>query len=414
MKTIKIFSALLLAVMMLVLSACGEGKTKQTTPAQTNEKATTEKSTAQQQTEGLTEADKAFLETYLADYAAGKYDGEKFFQYESFEEFVADFRYKGLPYPADQVLDTTISDELLDDTLTYLFMEDAEYTDLTEGVVQKYDRVTIDFYGLIDGKEVDKTKGTDQALDIGSRTFIEGFEEGLVGKKMGEEVRLDLMFSHYYSDAEVAGKSVTFYVTIKGIERPTLPVLTVEMFEEYFGREYADLDEAREWCRAELQANAEQQRYELLSVYLQNGIMEQLNVVQYPDKELQFYMGQYINYYGQSKSEEMDWELYCTEMLGVTYEEFLSDMELAAKEYLKPHLMIYHVIRSEGLVCTSEQLGALIEGFYMTQNTEGYYKSLEELVLDYNKYYGADYFETQVLGLAAAEKIVEYAVEAAS
>ncbi|MBQ3074898.1 MAG: hypothetical protein IJC26_02420 [Clostridia bacterium] len=117
-------------------------------------------------------------------------------------------------------------------------------------------------------------------------------------------------------------------------------------------------------------------------------------------------------YHEQVKGDS-DWGVYCSEKLGISYEELQKESELYAKEQLKPLLMIYYIGKEEGLTCTTEQIGTFIEGLYTSQNTDGYYPDLKSMVQDCTKLYGADYFEEQVIGAMASEKIIEYAVKEA-
>ncbi|MBE6711937.1 MAG: hypothetical protein E7580_00290 [Ruminococcaceae bacterium] len=423
MKKIKALSALLLAFLMLVLSACGEEKVQKNTAEPKKEKATV--ATAEKKTEAeaeqngveLTEADREYLKNYLANYEAGIFEGEKFFEYQRFTEFIAPFEYKGLTYPDDPMLQAEVTDEEVDDYLTLFFLSaavnDDQYKELSEGVVQKYDLLTLDYRGEIDGVVADNTVGTDEELLIGSGSYIDGFESGLIGKKLGEEVRLDLKFSPYYGSKDVAGKDVTFYVTIKKILRPEIPEFSLDLINEYYETEFTTVEEAKVWFKDALEVKSKNQRYSLLSTYLQQKMMEDLKVVQYPEKELEHYVDHFVAYYESVKGEDTDWNVYCSETLGLSYEDFMKEAEVYAKEQILPLLMIFHIANEEGITCTSDQISAFIEGLYTTQNAEGYYPNLEAMVKECTELFGANYFETQVIGAMVSEKIVEYAVKEA-
>lgn len=405
MKKTLAYAAFLMALVLL-LSACGQKEPEKTTE--------TAEETATSDVQGLTDADRAYLETYLSDYAEGKFTGEKLFDYQQFDEFVKPFEYKGLTYPADSMIDTEITDEEVDAFLTLFVLatqvEDEKYEELTEGTVQKYDMTVIDFRGEMDGKEAEGTSGTDQELMIGSGSFIDGFESGLIGKKIGEEVKLDLHFSPYYGAAEMADKDVTFYVTVKKVQRAEIPELTADMINAYYGTEFASMDEAKAWFKEALGSQAESEAYSCISTYLQTKIMERMEVVQYPDKELQHFTDLQMLQHEYVKGDA-DWETYASETLGMSYEALKEEAELTAKEEVKPTLMMYYVAKAEGLTCTTEQLSAYIEGFYTSQNTDGYYESLQAMVEQCVEFYGAGFFEEQVLGAMVSEKLIEYAVK---
>ncbi len=409
MKTIKGIVALALAFGMLLSLSCGKSQSTETT-------ATAEETYEEKDEQGLTASDRAFLDRYLADYEKGKFIGEKLFDYERFDEFVKDFEYKGLKYPADPMIEIEVTDEDVDSYLTLFLLassvSDDQYENITDGTVQKYDVVVVDFRGLVDGKESDGTTATDQSLVIGSDTYIDGFESGLVGKKVGEEVRLDLKFSPYYQSAEVAGKDVVFYVTIKEIQRPAIPELTVDVLNEYYQTEFKTVEEAKEWFKQALASNEKSQVYSTLSAYLQNKILDSMEVVQYPEKELGHYSDHFMKYHEEMKGDQ-DWGTYCAETLGSSYEELQEEAELYATEQIKSLLMAHCIALKEELTCTTDQIRAFIEGFYITQNSDGYYSDLQSMVEECSELYGADYFESQVIGAMVSEKIIEYAVKEA-
>lgn len=409
MKRIKALFALLMAFVMLLSVSCG--KAENSTETETAEGNDTEKDE-----QGLTGADRAFLDQYLADYDAGKFDGEKLFDYEHFTEFVKDFEYKGLTYPEDPMIEVNVTDEDVDAYLTLFLLassvSDEQYRDITDGTIQRYDVVEVDFRGLVDGKESDATTATDQSLVIGSDTYINGFESGLIGKKAGEEVRLDLKFSPYYHALDVAGKDVTFYVTIKKIQRPEIPELTADLINTYYQTEFKSVEEAREWFKQILATQERNKSYSALAAYLQNKILDKIEVVQYPDKELEHYTKHFMSYHEQLKGDT-DWEVYCSENLATSYEGLQKEAETYAKEQIRSLLMAHYIAKAEGITCTSDQIRAYIEGFYISQNTDGYYPDLKSMVEECTELYGADYFESQVVGAIVSEKIIEYAVKEA-
>ena len=97
----------------------------------------------------------------------------------------------------------------------------------------------------------------------------------------------------------------------------------------------------------------------------------------------------------------------------MSYEELKGQAEFSAQEEIKPTLMMYYVAKAEGLTCTTEQLSSYIEGFYTTQNSDGYYKNLQTMIEQCTEFYGAGFFEEQVLGAMVSEKLIEYAVKEA-
>lgn len=94
------------------------------------------------------------------------------------------------------------------------------------------DVAIIDFDGFVDGKALENGAGRDQQLELGSKQFIEGYEEGVVGMKVGETRSINLTFPSPYHSAELAGKPVEFKVTLKGLKKKVTPEITDELLKE--------------------------------------------------------------------------------------------------------------------------------------------------------------------------------------
>lgn len=107
-----------------------------------------------------------------------------------------------------------------------------EYADLQvkEGAIEKGDTAIIDFEGFMDGKAFDGGKSENYALEIGSNSFIPGFEDALIGLKQGDEKNIDLTFPKDYHADELKGKDVTFKVKIHEVKTKVYPELNEEFF----------------------------------------------------------------------------------------------------------------------------------------------------------------------------------------
>jgi len=102
---------------------------------------------------------------------------------------------------------------------------------LEDRPAQMGDTAVFDFDGFVDGKPLENGTGRDQQLELGSKQFIEGYEEGLVGMKVGETRTLNLKFPDPYHSADLAGKPVEFKVTLKGLKKKVLPEITDELLK---------------------------------------------------------------------------------------------------------------------------------------------------------------------------------------
>ncbi len=113
----------------------------------------------------------------------------------------------------------------------------AEMVDVLEDrAAEKGDVAIVDFEGFVDGKPLENGAGTDHNLELGANQFIEGFEEGVIGMKIGQVKTLNLKFPDQYHAADIAGKPVEFKVTLKGLKKKKLPDLTDAFIAEMMGK----------------------------------------------------------------------------------------------------------------------------------------------------------------------------------
>ena len=127
------------------------------------------------------------------------------------ENYIKVGDYKELPYYKETA---EVSDEDVDTEIKSRLEKAAKSEQVKEGTVTEGDSVNIAYVGKIDGEEFEGGKSDSYDLEIGSGTFIDGFESGLTGHSIGETVVLNLRFPEDYHNADVAGKPVEFTVTI--------------------------------------------------------------------------------------------------------------------------------------------------------------------------------------------------------
>ncbi|ANU25668.1 trigger factor [Planococcus versutus] len=137
--------------------------------------------------------------------------------------------YKGLEASKP---DTEVSDEDIENQLKENQERLAELTVKEDEAIVEGDTAVIDFEGFVDGEAFEGGEGTDYSLEIGSNSFIPGFEEQLVGAKSGEEKEVEVTFPEEYHAAELAGKAATFKVKVNEVKGKELPELNDELAKE--------------------------------------------------------------------------------------------------------------------------------------------------------------------------------------
>ncbi|MGP3559607.1 trigger factor [Geobacillus sp. BK01] len=158
-------------------------------------------------------------------------------------------QYKGLEV---EKMDATVTDEDVENELKRLQENYAELVVKEDGTVENGDTAVIDFEGFVDGEPFEGGKAENYSLEIGSGTFIPGFEEQLVGMKAGEEKEIEVTFPEEYHAEQLAGKPAVFKVKVHEVKAKQLPALDDE-FAKDVDEEVETLDELKAKIRARLE-----------------------------------------------------------------------------------------------------------------------------------------------------------------
>ena len=227
----KLLKLLLVSALAVSLVGCGAKNT--------------EESTEQVSTETVAEGEESSSdETSAAIY----------FKDIQVDDYVTLGEYKGL-----EVLQSKqeVTQQDIDNFIHYTLEGYSELQPITDrDVVENGDTANIDYEGKKDGVAFDGGTAAGQDLVIGSGTFIPGFEEGLVGVKVGETVELNLTFPEEYHSEELAGQSVVFTVTVNSISRHVDPELTDEFVAGLGIEGISTVDEFQEYAKKGLEDQA--------------------------------------------------------------------------------------------------------------------------------------------------------------
>ncbi|MBR1936446.1 MAG: trigger factor, partial [Bacilli bacterium] len=164
-------------------------------------------------------------------------------------------KYKGLKIKPEKV---KVTDEEINHELGHLLERYTELVTKEKGKVENGDVAIIDFEGFKDGVAFDGGKGENYSLEIGSHSFIPGFEEGVIGMKALEEKDLKLKFPEDYGAKDLAGKEVVFNVTVHDIKKRVVPELDEEFFKDLDMEGVTNKEELDKVVEKELQAQKEE------------------------------------------------------------------------------------------------------------------------------------------------------------
>ena len=226
----------------------------------------------------------------------------------------------------------------------------AEKKELDKGAaVKNGDTVNIDYVGKVDGKKVVGGSAQGYDLTLGSGQFIDGFESGLVGKKVGDKkIKLNVTFPDYYQTESLQGKEAVFTVNINSATRLIKP-----KFDNAFAKsqgDYKNKKEYREAIKKQIYEQKELQAKEDQRVTLWDEVVSGSKVKQYPEKEVELYkeanskqMDSMAEEYGVSRNEVLS-------QYGFTDEKgFEISNDEASKLRVKQELIIMKIAEDEGL-----------------------------------------------------------------
>ena len=177
--------------------------------------------------------------------------------------------YKGLKYTK---MDEEPTDEEIDAELKKEQEKNARIVTVTDRPVQNGDIATIDFKGFMDGEAFEGGEGKDFDLEIGSHSFIDTFEDQLVGKNVGDDVEVNVTFPENYGQASLAGKPAKFEVEIKDIKVKELPELNDEFVQDT--TEFENLNEYKNEIAGKLIVAKKQQAKNKMEEDLVTALVE--------------------------------------------------------------------------------------------------------------------------------------------
>lgn len=249
---------------------------------------------------------------------------------------------------------------------------------LTEGTVAEQDVVLMDYEGKMDGEVFDGGSATDATLGIGSGSFIDGFESGLVGVKVGDTVDLELAFPDpYLNNTDLSGKEVVFTVTVKG-----LVSFTDETVAKFGIMDIATVADYKEAVEAMLEYEAENEYSTNLSNAIYNALAEVNEVTKIPQglfdnmKELiQEQLESEASYYYGT-----DAATYVSLMTGLELDDYLS---MAAESSAIQLVLFQSIANAEGMEVTQEEIDTFVEEYVATYG-EAYGIESVEAFYEYN------------------------------
>ena len=256
------------------------------------------------------------------------------------------------------------------------------------------DTAIIDFVGYMDGKAFDGGTAQNYSLEIGSNSFIEGFETGLIGKKVGDKVTLELKFPKNYHQKDFANKDVKFDVTVRSVTQTVYPELTDDLVSKISPEK--TVDEYRSYVYDTLLETKKQEVEDNNYSNLVTAIVDCCEIKRYPKNEVRDYKNSLIENYKKIATNNGTTLENLILANGLTEESFDTLMEDNAKKLVAKDVVFLQIAEKEGITLSDEEYEIGID----EQMQESGFTSREEL-FEANS-------EDKIRGLLTIEKTIDY------
>lgn len=264
-------------------------------------------------------------------------------------------QYKGLAVEKDSV---EVTDEDVAAEIDKVRKENSRTISVEDRAVEDGDIATIDFEGFIDGEAFEGGKGTDYPLTIGSHSFIDTFEEQLVGKNLNEEVEVNVTFPEDYQAKELAGKPAMFKVTVKELKKVELPEADDEFAQDV--SEFDTLEEYKNDIRTKLTEQKETEAKNALEDKAVAAVVEGAKM-DIPEPMIDLQVRQMAeNFARRLQSQGISWEQYC-QFTGMTTDKLFEQMRPQALKTIQSRLVLEAVAAAENIIASEEDFAAEID-----------------------------------------------------
>lgn len=300
--------------------------------------------------------------------------------------------YKGISAPKEEV---SVSDEDVDKRLNEMAERNARLVSV-ERAAEKGDTAVIDFEGFDNGVPFDGGKGEGHELELGSGSFVPGFEDQVIGMKAGEEKDIDITFPEDYQK-DLAGKKVVFHVKVNEVKFKELPKL-----DDDFAKDVSEFDTIDE-LKADIRKQIEADRQKAVDVAYENALIEKVAETiecEIPEVLIEQQCRRFLEEFkSRIMAQGIPYDQY-VKMTGMDEKKFMEDGREPALKQVKMDLAIAQIIEQEKLEVSAEE----IEEEY--KKLSGYYGMDVDMV---KKYLGENEVRTQVLNTKAIAVVVDNA-----
>lgn len=254
--------------------------------------------------------------------------------------------------------DISVSDEELEAELEKERNKNARTVTVTDRPVQMGDTAVIDFEGFVDGTPFDGGKGENHSLEIGSHSFIDTFEDQLIGKNAGDDVEVNVTFPEQYQAAELAGKPALFKVKINEIKAKETPEL-----DDEFAQDVSEFDTLAEYKEDILKRLTGQKENEAKRTKEDEAIQQIIDnsEMEIPEAMLETQCENMVNEFAQRISQSgLSMEQYM-QFSGMTVDKLKEQVRPEAETRIKSSLVLEQIAKAENIEVSEEEIHAELE-----------------------------------------------------
>ena len=281
-------------------------------------------------------------------------------------------KYKGIEI---KKIEYNVTDEDIEHELKHMQEHNSRIITIEDRPVENGDTATIDFEGFVDGVAFEGGKAEGHELEIGSNTFIPGFEDQIIGMKIDEEKDINVKFPEEYFSKDLAGKDATFKVKVHEIKRKELPELDDEFAKDV--SEFDTIKELKEDIKQKQQKqNDEKAKYETQDAVIK-AVCEKMKV-DIPSGMIEMEVDNMVKDIEQRLSYQgLKLEQYL-KMMNKKEEDMRKEYEPQAIEGIKSRLALEAVIKAEKIEATDEEIDEKLKEMaknYGKENDEEFLKN---------------------------------------
>ena len=285
------------------------------------------------------------------------------------------------------------------------------YVESDKTVVENGDVVNIDYEGLLDGEAFDGGTAQDYDLEIGSGSFIDGFEDGLIGAEVGKETDLNLTFPEDYGNSDLAGKEVVFKVTVNAIKEKqdiTYDTLTdeyVTYLSDKLGASYETVNDLTSDIRTYLEEQANSSRTQAIRSAVIAKLPEVCTVNALPDGLLDARMQEYLKKFEDTYCKDTTLEDYLSSTYNTTVDDFKTQVQSEIETELDTQLILEAIAAVENIEFDEDGFNSYVSSLlssYGYDSEDALYENYAQTAED-----GKVYLQTIYLCNKALDRVIE-------